>query len=66
MESLTRVHGDSSSRDIFVRLFKTHECISQQLMNSPILSFHQESISIMVNKGQINGEIGYFQGVLKI
>ena len=39
---------------------KTHECVSKQLANSLILSFNQEFISIMINKGQIHEEIEDF------
>ena len=49
-----------------MRLWKTHECLSKQLPNSPIKSFNMELISIMVNEGQIHRETRNFVGLLPI
>ena len=43
-----------------MRLLKKHECVSKKLPNSIILSFNQELIRIMVNKGGIHREIRNF------
>ena len=40
----------------FVRLFNTHELVSKQLPNSPILKINHKLDSIEVKKGRIHRE----------
>ena len=44
----------------------THELMSKKLPNSPNLRNNYELDSIMVNKGQIHGEINEFLGVFEM
>ena len=43
----------------------THEFMSKKLPKSPILRNNYKLDSIMVKKGQIHGELGYFLGILQ-
>ena len=46
-----------------MKLLKTHGYVSKTISNSPILRNNHELNSIVVNKGQMHGELRYFRGI---